>query len=73
MSRDIAQVTLEMLHKLEDFETAILGAVPESSRDTVRAQTKQVELGNMRGCIHALRNSIRVYRGMGSGQHAKTG
>lgn len=78
MSQDMARVTLEMLHRLEDFENACLKAdselrekAPESSRGLTTAQSKRIELGNIKGCIHALRNSIRIYRG--SGQQAKAG
>jgi hypothetical protein len=63
-----------MLQRLEDFENYILDAeskvkevavkdsAPESSRVTSKVQSQQVQLGNVRGCIGALKNSIRMYR-----------
>jgi hypothetical protein len=72
-SPDMPQVTLLMLQRLDDFEHYILDAeskvkeaakdiAPESSRVTSKVQSQQVQLGNMRGCISALKNSIRMYR-----------
>lgn len=67
-SPDMPQVTLTMLQRLDDFENYILDAesklkdkAPESSRSR-RVQSQEVELKNIRGCIQALKNSIRMYR-----------
>ncbi len=78
MKQDMARVTLEMLHRLEDFEESVLAAddelrekAPESSTAWGAQDAKRVELRNIRGCIQALRLSIRVYRG--SNTQAKAG
>lgn len=68
-SPDMPQVTLTMLQRLEDFENYILDSesklkdkAPESSRQTSKVQSQNVQLHNMRGCIGALKQSIRMYR-----------
>jgi hypothetical protein len=73
MTPDMPQVTLLMLQRLDDFENYILDAEgqlktqtpdkePESSRLTSKVQSQQVQLANIRGCIGALKNSVRMYR-----------
>lgn len=64
------QVTLTMLQRLDDFENFVLDTesklkssdkAPESSRSR-KVQSQEVQLKNMRGCIAALKQSIRMYR-----------
>lgn len=69
MTQDMPQVTLLMLQRLDDFENYILDAeakvkdaAPESSRVTSKVQSQQVQLNNIRGCISALKTSVRMYR-----------
>jgi len=80
MTPDMPQVTLTMLQRLDDFENYILDAeakvkdaAPESSRVASKVQSQQVQLGNMRGCISALKNSIRMYRELWWKEPKKTG
>lgn len=74
MTPDMPQVTLTMLQRLDDFEQYILteeGKVkeavkqdraPESSRVPAKVQSQDVQLKNIKGCISAMKHSIRMYR-----------
>ena len=74
MTQDMPEVTLLMLQRLDDFETYILNAeakvkgakvadrAPESSRVSAKVESQQVQLNNIRGCIGALKASVRNYR-----------
>lgn len=62
---DMAQVTLTMLQRLEDFENYILTAeskLREKPPESSRVQSQEVQLKNIRGSIGALKQSIRMYR-----------
>lgn len=76
---DMPEVTLTMLQRLDDFENYVLDAedklrdqAPESSRVQSKVVSHQVQLKNLKGCIDALKVSIRLYREL-SWKEKKTG
>lgn len=54
--RDMARETLSLLHRLEDFEEMC------SKTATLAGDKERIQLQNVRGCIEALRYSIRNLR-----------
>ena len=79
-SSDMPQVTLTMLQRLDDFENYVLDVegklkdkAPESSRVQSKVESQNVQLKNIRGCISALKVSIRMYRELWWKEPKKTG
>jgi len=54
----MAQITLHMLHRLEDLVDAC-----HSEQTTEKNAAKRIELTNVLGCSQALLSSLRIYRG----------
>ncbi len=54
----MAQITLHILHRLEDLVDAC-----HSEKTTEKNPGKQIELVNVQGCAQALLSSLRIYRG----------
>lgn len=54
----MAQITLHILHRLEDLVDAC-----HSEKNIEKNEGKRIELVNVQGCAQALLSSLRIYRG----------